>query len=72
MTEDKGMRKGPATSMDEEVGRGSISGFIEEPVRPRLVLTADLEDTSLALAAATDREPAAVDWAEGLVDAEAG
>ncbi len=56
--------------LHEQVGRGNISGFIEDLVRPHLVLAADLEEGYRAMAADAERERDAVEWAEGLLDVD--
>lgn len=53
--------------LHEQVGRGRISGFIEELVRPHLLTAADLEEGYRAMAADAEREADAREWSEGLI-----
>lgn len=53
--------------LHEQIGRGRISGFIEELVRPHLLTAADLEEGYRAMAADTGREADAHEWSEGLI-----
>ncbi len=53
--------------LHEQIGRGRISGFIEELVRPHLLTAADLEEGYRAMAADAEREADAREWSEGLI-----
>ena len=50
----------------EVVGKGSISQFIEELVRPHVVRD-DLDAAYRQMAADEEREAEALEWAEGLI-----
>lgn len=52
--------------LHERIGRGSISGFIEDLVRPHVV-GRDLEEAYRAMAQDEAREQEALNWSEGLV-----
>lgn len=54
--------------LHEQIGRGKISGFIEDLVRPHLVTAADLEEGYRAMAADAEREREAEEWIEGLIE----
>lgn len=68
------MRKKLTITLDESVyhalhrvvGRGSISRFIENLVRPH-VLQQDLEAAYLAMSQDEQREAEALEWAEGTI-----
>lgn len=68
------MRKKLTITVDEEVyaglhrviGRGSISQFVEDLVRPH-VLASDLEAAYRAMAEDGEREQEALEWAEHTV-----
>ncbi|MDP9379676.1 MAG: addiction module antitoxin [Chloroflexota bacterium] len=53
--------------LHEQVGRGNISGFIENLVRPHIVIPADLEEGYRAMAADEEHEREAAEWSEGLI-----
>lgn len=55
--------------LHEQVGRGRISSFIEELVRPHVVGNDDIEAEYREMAADTAREEEALEWIEGLLDA---
>jgi predicted CopG family antitoxin len=48
------------------IGRGNISQFIENLVRPHVV-EADLDASYRAMAADRQREAEALEWSEGLI-----
>ncbi|HEY8745741.1 MAG TPA: addiction module antitoxin [Chloroflexota bacterium] len=51
----------------QQVGRGHISSFIEDLVRPHILTQQDLDDGYRAMAADTEREAEAKEWIEGLI-----
>jgi predicted CopG family antitoxin len=51
----------------EQVGTDHISEFIEELVRPHLMSADDLEAGYRAMAADTEQERKAKEWADGLI-----
>ncbi len=53
--------------LHEQVGRGHISGFIEDLVRPHIATSSDLEEGYRAMAADEEREREAGEWSEGLI-----
>ena len=53
--------------LHEHIGRGRISSFIEELVRPHVVADEDLAAEYRAMAADTDREQEALEWIEGTL-----
>jgi predicted CopG family antitoxin len=53
--------------LHEQIGRGNISGFIEDLVRPHIVTETDMEDGYRAMVADAERERDAAEWAEGLI-----
>lgn len=53
--------------LQQQVGRGNISNFIEELVRPLILTQRDLEEGYKAMAADTEHETEAYEWAEGLI-----
>ena len=53
--------------LHQQVGRGNISRFIEDLVRPHLVTSSDMEAGYRAMAEDVEREREAVAWAEGLI-----
>ena len=53
--------------LHEQVGRGRISAFIEELVRPHIATPADLEAGYRAMAADEEHEREAHEWSEGLI-----
>ncbi len=68
------MQRKLTISIDEQVyeglhtviGRGRISRFIEELVRPH-VLRAELDEAYREMAADEDRETVALEWAEAMI-----
>ena len=54
------------SALHRVVGRGSISRFIEDLVRPH-VIDQDLEAAYREMALDKDREQAAFDWAEATI-----
>lgn len=57
--------------LQQQVGRGNISNFIEDLVRPHVLTQRDLEEGYKAMAADTEHEAEAHEWAEGLIDEDA-
>jgi hypothetical protein len=53
--------------LHEQIGRGRISGFIEELVREHITTQSDLEEGYRAMAADEEYEREAWEWAEGLI-----
>ena len=53
--------------LHEQIGRGHISSFIEELVRPHLLTAADLEAGYRAMADDEAREEEARAWSEALI-----
>ncbi|MGN6564345.1 MAG: addiction module antitoxin [Thermomicrobiales bacterium] len=53
--------------LHEQIGRGHISSFIEDLVRPHLLTAADLEAGYREMAADEAREAEAREWSERLV-----
>jgi predicted CopG family antitoxin len=53
--------------LQKQVGRGHISSFIEDLVRPHILTQQDLEDGYRAMAADIEREAEAEEWVEGLI-----
>lgn len=54
--------------LHEKVGRGNISGFIEELVRPHVVSADELDAAYRAMAADEQREREALEWIETFPD----
>ena len=54
-------------ALHQQIGRGNISGFIENLVRPHIWTEADLEEGYRAMAADTEREREAEEWIEALI-----
>lgn len=54
--------------LHEKVGRGNISGFIEELVRPHVVAGDELDAAYRAMAADEQREREAIEWIEAAPD----
>ena len=54
--------------LHEKVGRGEISRFIENLVRPHVVTDTDLEAAYREMAADTEREQEALEWIEMAPD----
>lgn len=59
--------EGVYQALQKQVGRGRISGFIEDLVRPHILTQQDLEDGYRAMAADAEREAEAKEWIEGLI-----
>jgi predicted CopG family antitoxin len=53
--------------LQQQVGRGHISSFIEALVRPHILTEQDLDDGYRAMAADEEREAEAKEWVEGLI-----
>jgi predicted CopG family antitoxin len=53
--------------LHEQIGRGHISSFIEQLVRPHVLTRQDLEEGYRAMAADSEREAEAREWAESLI-----
>jgi len=53
--------------LQKQVGRGHISSFIEDLVRPHFLTQQDPEDGYRAMAADTEYEADAREWVEGLI-----
>jgi predicted CopG family antitoxin len=51
----------------QQVGRGHISRFIEDLVRPHIFTQQDLDDGYRAMAADLEYEAEAREWVEGLI-----
>lgn len=54
--------------LHQQVGRGRISSFIEELVRPHVVDDTELEAAYREMAADTEREREALEWIEAAPD----
>jgi predicted CopG family antitoxin len=54
-------------ALQKPVGRGHISCFIEDLVRPHVLTRQDSEDGYRAMAADTEQEAEAKEWVEGLI-----
>ena len=52
--------------LQRTVGRGRISSFIEDLVRPHVLSTPSLEEQYRAMAADREREQEAAEWVENL------
>ncbi len=48
------------------VGRGRISSYIEELIRPHVLPSSSLEEQYRAMAADREREQEAIEWVDGL------
>ena len=53
--------------LQEQVGRGNISNFIEDLIRPHIMTKQDVEEGYRLMAADSEREAQAREWAEGLI-----
>jgi predicted CopG family antitoxin len=53
--------------LQRQVGRGHISSFIEDLVRPHILTQQDLDEGYRAMAADTEYEAEAREWVEGLI-----
>ena len=58
--------------LHRRIGRGQISSFIEELVRPHVIGDAELEAGYRAMAADTAREREALEWIEAVPDETLG
>ena len=54
-------------ALQQQVGRGHISSFIEKLVRPHIFTQQDLEEGYRAMAADKEYEAEAMEWIEGLI-----
>ena len=53
--------------LQQQIGRGNISQFIEGLVRPHILTRQDLEEGYKAMAVDEEHEAEAHEWAEGLI-----
>jgi len=54
-------------NLQQQVGTGNISAFVENLIRQHVLTRRDLEEGYKAMAADTEHEADAYEWAEGLI-----
>lgn len=58
----------PYQNLQQQVGRGNISSFIEDLIGQHILTRRNLEEGYKAMAADMEHEAEAYEWVEGLID----